>query len=207
MHQSKQKKKEVMFSSKLQLIWHAITTSQVYAIVSFDGSVQNQPVLYSVVCTCAFAFVRSGEVLLFFWSANILLQSRLGYKTHGSQWHRITTTLMKPHAGSIFSALRNIHSSTFHYLQVAYYVTWYMYTGSCLHPLADNPLLFIIKCFICLHFFLFFKAEISSCTPIPLFRPGTVSWNTCELVSIPGQVACELISLTSYMFPHYAGTA
>ena len=53
--------------------------------------------------------------------------------------------------------------------------------------------------------FFFFKVEISSCTLIPLFRPGSVhsgsvSWDDCDLV-FPDELR---VSWFPDRFPHYA---
>ena len=56
--------------------------------------------------------------------------------------------------------------------------------------------------------FFFFKAEISSCTPIPLFRPGSVhsgsvNWDDCDWV-FPDKLCVRLLP---DRFPNYAWTA
>ena len=58
-----------------------------------------------------------------------------------------------------------------------------------------------------LNFFFFFKVEISSCTLIPLFGPGSVRYGSAHLDDCD-RVFPDELHVSSFLerFPHYAWT-
>ena len=87
------------FSRKLHQLWRAITTClRDYVIWRYCSKFN----LSFAPLLCAFCWATN--FCHFLWLAKPVLKSRLGSK-HGGQWRRFATTLAKPCAGSVSSAL------------------------------------------------------------------------------------------------------